>query len=152
MYAHTPSMNHSMLSVLLGIITATAIFTCFQASIQTPDQLSPQGCRMSYMSPSYILQSGFNASWTSLSGRYSLWLYREVGWDNNQVCRFRVGNEQLINSTYHSRPERLCFSFQETRVHLIKCVPSLPLQRGSISPPHMSYHPNFLPVLRRVDR
>lgn len=82
-----------MLSVLLGIFTAIAIFTCFRASIQTPNQLSPQGCRMSYMSPSYILQTGFNASWTSLNRRYSLWLYREVGWDSNQVCHLQIGDQ-----------------------------------------------------------
>lgn len=87
------TMNHGILSVLLGAFTAIAIFTCFRASTQAPSQLSPQGCRMSYMSPSYILQSGFNASWTSLSGRYSLWLYREVGWEGNQVRRLRIGNE-----------------------------------------------------------
>lgn len=86
-------MNHNMPSVLLGLITAIAIFTCFRASTQAPGQLSPQGCRMSYMSPSYILQSGFNSSWTSLSGRYSLWLYREVGWENNQVRYPQVCNE-----------------------------------------------------------
>ena len=90
---YTPPMNHSMLSVLLGVFTAVTIFTCFWASTQAPGQLSPQGCRMSYMSPSYIFQSGFNASWTGLSRRYSLWLYREVGWDNNQVCHLRVGSE-----------------------------------------------------------
>jgi glycosylphosphatidylinositol deacylase len=88
----TPPMNHSMPSVLLGVVTAIAIFACFRASIQAPTQLSPQGCQMSYMSPSYVLQSGFNASWTTLSGRYSLWLYREVGWDSNQVCHSQVGN------------------------------------------------------------
>lgn len=86
-------MNHSMLSVLLGLSTAIAIFTCFRASTQVPGRLSPQGCRMSYMSPSYILQSDFNASWTRLSRRYSLWLYREVGWDNSQVRHLQVYNE-----------------------------------------------------------
>jgi len=50
--------------------------------------LSPQGCRMSWMSPSYVLQSQFNSSQTPLGGRYSLWLYREVGWDVNQVRSF----------------------------------------------------------------
>lgn len=79
------TMIHRVVGVVLGAFTAIAIFACFRASIQAPGQLSPQGCRMSYMSPSYILQSDFNASWTSLSGRYSLWLYREVGWENNQV-------------------------------------------------------------------
>ena len=40
---------------------------------------------MSWMSPSYVLQNRFNDSWTPLSRRYSLWLYREVGWDVVQV-------------------------------------------------------------------
>ncbi|CAE6535354.1 unnamed protein product [Rhizoctonia solani] len=46
--------------------------------------LSPQGCRMSWMSPSYIVQDDFNTSWTPLARRYSLLLYREVGWDAEQ--------------------------------------------------------------------
>ena len=41
---------------------------------------------MSYMSPSYIVQSQFDTSWTPLASRYSLLLYREVGWEDNQVC------------------------------------------------------------------
>jgi hypothetical protein len=36
---------------------------------------------MSFMSPSYVLQDGFNASWSRLATRYTLWMYREVGWD-----------------------------------------------------------------------
>lgn len=40
---------------------------------------------MSWMSPSYLLQSEFNTSWTPLASRYSLWLYREVGWEPSQV-------------------------------------------------------------------
>ncbi|KAG8745712.1 GPI inositol deacylase [Ceratobasidium sp. 414] len=36
---------------------------------------------MSWMSPSYIVQGEFNTTWTPLARRYSLLLYREVGWD-----------------------------------------------------------------------
>ncbi|KAG8733923.1 GPI inositol deacylase [Ceratobasidium sp. 423] len=39
---------------------------------------------MSWMSPSYIVQDDFNTSWTPLARRYSLLLYREVGWDAEQ--------------------------------------------------------------------
>ncbi|KAG8926459.1 GPI inositol deacylase [Tulasnella sp. 418] len=39
---------------------------------------------MSYMTPSYILQSSFDSSWTHLAKRYSLWLYRETGWDSEE--------------------------------------------------------------------
>ncbi|KAF8741815.1 PGAP1-like protein, partial [Rhizoctonia solani] len=40
---------------------------------------------MSWMSPSYIVQDDFNTSWTPLARRYSLLLYREVGWDSEQT-------------------------------------------------------------------
>jgi hypothetical protein len=40
---------------------------------------------MSWMSPSYVQQPAFNTSWSPLARRYSLWLYREVGWDSVQV-------------------------------------------------------------------
>lgn len=38
-------------------------------------------CRMAYMSPGYIRLEGLNASHSRLAGKYSLWLYREQGWD-----------------------------------------------------------------------
>ena len=40
---------------------------------------------MSWMSPSYLLQSGFDRTWSPLASRYSLWLYREVGWEGHEV-------------------------------------------------------------------
>ena len=40
---------------------------------------------MSYMSPSYLIQSQFDTSWTPLAKRYSLLLYREVGWEDDEV-------------------------------------------------------------------
>lgn len=45
---------------------------------------------MSYMSPSYHVQSQFNTSWTPLDKRYSLLLYREVGWEDDEVSSFSV--------------------------------------------------------------
>ena len=40
---------------------------------------------MSYMSPSYLVQSQFDTSWTPHAKRYSLLLYSEVGWEDKQV-------------------------------------------------------------------
>ncbi|KAG8218976.1 PGAP1-like protein-domain-containing protein [Butyriboletus roseoflavus] len=45
---------------------------------------------MSWMSPSYLLQSEFNTSWTPLASRYSLWLYREVEWEPSQAMGLPV--------------------------------------------------------------
>ncbi|KAL1721710.1 PGAP1-like protein-domain-containing protein [Schizophyllum commune] len=69
----------------LAVGSLLAVFLLYLATVRIVDDLSPQGCRMSWMSPSYILQADFNSSWTPLGHRYSLWLYREVGWQSNQV-------------------------------------------------------------------
>ncbi len=75
-----------MLSIIgLSIFSLVLSSLLWLSSLDSSQNVSPQGCRMSYMSPSYILQHNLNASWTPLARRYSLWLYREVGWDMNQV-------------------------------------------------------------------
>jgi len=51
-----------------------------------PLSAGAQGCRMSWMSPSYHLVSGVNVS-RELGGRYRLWLYRQVGWDADDSVR-----------------------------------------------------------------
>lgn len=77
----------------LGFFSLLAVLIFYFASSDISENLSPQGCRMSWMSPSYVQQTNFNASWSPLSRRYSLWLYREVGWDSLQVgiCNIYAG-------------------------------------------------------------
>lgn len=61
------------------------IYIAHEAALYTIDALSPQGCRMSWMYPEYVLQHSFNTSWTPLANRYSLWLYREGdGWETDR--------------------------------------------------------------------
>ncbi|KAL4076355.1 PGAP1-like protein-domain-containing protein [Scleroderma citrinum] len=71
-------------TTVLGVLALLAVYTVYYAVSDVPRRISPQGCRMSWMSPSYLLQSEFNTSWTPLASRYSLWLYREVGWEFTQ--------------------------------------------------------------------
>ncbi|RDB19940.1 GPI inositol-deacylase [Hypsizygus marmoreus] len=73
------------LTLILGSLSLATLWLFYLATLDTSENLSPQGCRMSWMSPSYILQNDFNTSWTPLARRYSLSLYREVGWDPNQA-------------------------------------------------------------------
>ena len=73
-------------SILVALFSIVAVGLVYRAASDSATTLSPQGCRMSYMSPSYIVQSQFDTSWTPLAKRYSLLLYREVGWEDNQVC------------------------------------------------------------------
>ncbi|KAK4057876.1 GPI inositol deacylase [Microbotryomycetes sp. JL221] len=47
-------------------------------------------CRMSYMSPSYLHLSGFGTEYTRLgAGPWGVYLYREVGWDDDPLARHR---------------------------------------------------------------
>ncbi|KAJ6515465.1 PGAP1-like protein-domain-containing protein [Mycena sanguinolenta] len=74
----------------IALFSALLVAYLYSATLDTASSLSPQGCRMSYMYPSYVLQSEFDVAWTPLAKRYSLWLYREVdahgkGWEFTQV-------------------------------------------------------------------
>lgn len=68
---------------ILGALSAALLVLISVSYIDSVRNVSPQGCRMSWMSPSYVQQTDFNISWTPLARRYSLWLYREVGWEPN---------------------------------------------------------------------
>jgi GPI inositol-deacylase len=83
-------MSSHLLAYLIGLLSLCLVALLYNAALDTVATLSPQGCRMSWMSPSYLLQTGFNHTWTPLAGRYSLWLYREVGWEGHEVSRFHV--------------------------------------------------------------
>lgn len=69
----------------LGIFALLALLVFYATFSDISRSLSPQGCRMSWMTPSYVLQSQFNSSRTPLGSRYSLYLYREVGWDAEEI-------------------------------------------------------------------
>jgi glycosylphosphatidylinositol deacylase len=73
------------LRTFTGLFSLCAVLGLYFAVRNAGDSLSPQGCRMSWMSPSYVLQTGMNDTWSPLASRYSLWLYREVGWDSAVV-------------------------------------------------------------------
>ncbi|KAI0031040.1 PGAP1-like protein-domain-containing protein [Vararia minispora EC-137] len=66
---------------LLGVAAFVILHSLFRAAKNATTMLAPQGCRMAYMSPSYLIQP-LDASWTPLASRYSLSLYREVGWEH----------------------------------------------------------------------
>ncbi|KAG6910148.1 hypothetical protein DXG01_012907 [Tephrocybe rancida] len=70
---------------VLASASLAALLVFYLATVDITENLSPQGCRMSWMSPSYIVQADFNVSWTPLANRYSLSLYREVGWEHNEI-------------------------------------------------------------------
>ncbi|OSD04507.1 GPI-inositol-deacylase [Trametes coccinea BRFM310] len=73
----------SRLLAVFASFAAAAVLVLYYAGLDTLHSLSPQGCRMSWMWPTYLLQTGFDHSWTPLARRYSLWLYREGNLESN---------------------------------------------------------------------
>lgn len=64
--------------VLLTTVVGIALLATILSSSVTR-QLDPKGCRMSYMSPRYIHLSDFDTEHTRFASKYSLYLYREGG-------------------------------------------------------------------------
>ncbi len=58
------------------------------------------------MSPSYILQSDFNESWTPLAKRYSLRLYREVGWETGSEVTCILSSDFLVDWSWQRAATR----------------------------------------------
>ncbi|KAK7415603.1 GPI inositol deacylase [Neonectria punicea] len=83
----SPSPAHryhrsSPISILVLLTSALGIALLFSIlrSLVTR-QLDPKGCRMSYMRPSYVRFSEFDTEHTRFATKYSLYLYREQGVD-----------------------------------------------------------------------
>ena len=76
----------SRLLTALTFFSLVSLALLYYAGLDTYHSLSPQGCRMSWMWPSYVLQTKFDHTWTPLAQRYSLWLYREGNLESNEGC------------------------------------------------------------------
>ena len=80
----------------LAVLTCFFLLQLYNSYTSHLNTLSPQGCRMSYMYPSYLAQPDFDTTWTRLANRYSLWLYREVDLDpEGKVRRFPLLNPSV---------------------------------------------------------
>lgn len=127
-WGHLPSLLSSAVTLIL-------LATFYTSSTQSPQLLSPQGCRMSRMWPSYILQPNFNSSWTRLSRRYSLWLYREADRESYEQARsttLSLSNTDTVKHSLWVSPYCLFLAMlgppvkfaQLLHLHLINIIPS----------------------------
>ena len=73
-------------SLLTLTVTAASILFLFTLvrSLVTR-QLDPKGCNMSFMAPMYAKLSGFDTEHTRFASKYSLYLYREGGVDEDTM-------------------------------------------------------------------
>ncbi|KAF9534116.1 GPI-inositol-deacylase [Crepidotus variabilis] len=88
-----------MLAISIRLVVQISVLLILLFSYTTWDvykSLSPQGCRMSWMSPSYIMQTRFDTTWSPSAKRYKLWLYREVGWDSIEDSELRKDSRPVL--------------------------------------------------------
>ena len=78
---------YGLYAVLLSLCAVMNMYWFSDAAVNSGLLVSPQGCQMSWMSPHYVLQAEFNATWTPLARRYTLWLYREKGFEDGHIVR-----------------------------------------------------------------
>jgi len=72
----------ALVTAALGIVVLSAILRSLVSHY-----VEPKGCRMSYMRPSYIHYSDFDTEHTRFATKYSLYLYREQGIDDESKVR-----------------------------------------------------------------
>ncbi|KAF1976516.1 PGAP1-domain-containing protein [Bimuria novae-zelandiae CBS 107.79] len=70
---------HTAIATLLGV---GALFLMAQSFLTR--QLDPKGCEMSYMRPAYFKFDDFDTEHTRFANKYSLYIYREGGIDNDR--------------------------------------------------------------------
>ncbi|KAJ2898848.1 uncharacterized protein MKZ38_003607 [Zalerion maritima] len=75
----------SMLVFLATVVGISFLVGILQSA--SSRQLDPKGCRMSYMRPSYRKFDDFDTEHTRFASKYSLYLYREMGIDNDRKIR-----------------------------------------------------------------
>lgn len=76
----TRGVSVSILALLTTTLGIALLFTILRSLVTR--QLDPKGCRMSYMRPSYVHFSDFDTEHTRFATKYSLYLYREQGIDD----------------------------------------------------------------------
>ncbi|MCJ1474460.1 GPI inositol deacylase [Lambiella insularis] len=77
---HSP-WRSSLLTITITALSIGFIYAIVRSVITR--QLDPKGCNMSYMSPMYAKLSDFDTEHTRFASKYSLYLYREDGIDQD---------------------------------------------------------------------
>ena len=79
-----PTSNLGLLSILL--LSLGFLATAF-LSFTSKDPAQASQCEMAWMSPSYLRLNNFNETHSRLASKYSLWFYREQGYDLSNKVR-----------------------------------------------------------------
>jgi hypothetical protein len=79
--------NVPELGFLFVLLLSLGFLTTAFLSFTHKDAAQASQCEMAWMSPSYLRLNGFNESHSRLASKYSLWFYREQGYDLSNKVR-----------------------------------------------------------------
>ncbi len=71
----------SLLALIVTMVAAYTLFCCLYSFVSR--QMDVPGCRMSYMRPAFARLHDFDTEHTRFASKYSLYLYREGGIDED---------------------------------------------------------------------
>lgn len=91
-----------------SILTLVTTICAFALGIMiifafTGRQLDPKGAAMSYMRPKFVSFAGFDTEHTRFAGKYSLFLYRERGIDDDERVRISRSCSDRLLTRYRSK-------------------------------------------------
>ncbi|CAK7271232.1 GPI inositol deacylase [Sporothrix epigloea] len=72
----------TLLTLSVSLLGAVLLGLILKSFVARQAETDPKGCRMSYMRPSYAHLSDFDTEHTRFASKYSLYLYREQGVDD----------------------------------------------------------------------
>ena len=78
----------SFLALAITLLSVLFLFSIVRSLVTR--QRDPKGCNMSYMSPMYAKLSDFDTEHTRFASKYSLYLYREEGVDEDTMVRYML--------------------------------------------------------------
>lgn len=118
---------YTLVAALLGF---AALFLMMQSF--TTRQLDTKGCEMSYMRPIFHRFHDFDTEHTRFASKYSLYLYREGGIDEDSKVGCHASQECTLLTGFRSKVSRY-FSSQETPAAISKFDRSVPKLHTTIT-------------------
>lgn len=94
----------TFVTLLTSILGIGFLALCLNSSFTR--HIDPKGCRMSYMRPGYAKFDDFDTEHTRFASKYSLYLYRELGIENDAKVW-----DQRPQRVHHSLPPFAYFAF-----------------------------------------
>jgi hypothetical protein len=118
---------YTLVAALLGF---AALFLMMQSF--TTRQLDTKGCEMSYMRPIFHKFDDFDTEHTRFASKYSLYLYREGGIDEDSKVSYRITKVSTLLIGSRSKASR-CFLSLEMPAVISKFDRSGPKQHTTIT-------------------